>query len=112
MDRNATVMGVVACTLLATIAWSTIQLGQRTERMEQSAEKIALRTEKLESAARVLMESSDCEQRCPTYKVSDTGADGHWKAPDNSARDKCTSECTGEMKQKLRTLLKEAPQSK
>lgn len=86
-------MDVVMCILTIT----AIGICCNTCVLVQSADAIVKRSEKVEEAGRITMESVDCSARCPKYSYV-TGAD-------NSEANKCSSECEGVSKQKFREIL-------
>ena len=78
------VIGVVICVLLGVIAYECNQ--------------VVGRTDKVEEAARVLMEDMECVDKCPPLSY----AQGH----DNEPWTKCSSACEGAAKQQYRQILK------
>ena len=71
--------------------------------------EVSVMDERREFVELALQEGVHRRELCRRFGISaDIGYKwlGRWKAGDNSDHDKCASECTGEMKQKLRSLLK------
>jgi hypothetical protein len=81
------VLGFVACVLLAVIASQTKGVTEAEEGM------------------RIGQDLDECQAKCPPLQFSRTDRNGEVIEPDNSARERCSSECEGASKAKFKSLL-------